>query len=283
MCQKTLDLERINGKERTESKCRKDDDHDLRYGPGPPAEFRLVSMRRLLHWSGQQQHFLHWLQALGAQEMQWAEALDRGPWLQMYTVPGNCMPLGQQTTEVSPSRTWQAGDGSFLLLPRRHALSSRWLWTFNHNTCENHLEEVQGAAASSLFTPPLFQDTWPCVQLLCASAPYQCSIPVRLGHGQNQTSNIYRGMTGQWSDLQCQAARRCHHQVQWILAQLGIEDLDLILKERRLRWYGHGERSNGAVKTAFHVQVEGKRGPGRLKMTWEQLTERDCREYQPSL
>ena len=36
------------------NKCRKDKDHDLRYGTGPPAEFRRVSMRRLSHWSGQQ-------------------------------------------------------------------------------------------------------------------------------------------------------------------------------------------------------------------------------------
>ena len=62
----------------------------------------------------------------------------------------------------------------------------------------------------------------------------------------------------------------------------GIEDLDLILKERRLRWYGHVERSNGAVKTAFDIQVDGKRGPGRPKMTWKQLTERDCREWKLS-
>ena len=64
-----------------------------------------------------------------------------------------------------------------------------------------------------------------------------------------------------------------------LLARLGIEDLDLILKERRLRWYGHVERSNGAVKTAFHIQVDGKLGPGRPKMTSKQLTERDCREW----
>ena len=38
------------------------------------------------------------------------------------------------------------------------------------------------------------------------------------------------------------------------------------------------QRSNGAVKTAFHIQDEGKHGPGRPKMTWKQLTERDCRE-----
>ena len=60
--------------------------------------------------------------------------------------------------------------------------------------------------------------------------------------------------------------------------RLGIEDLDLILKERRLQWYGYVERSSGAVKTAFDIQVDGKRGPGRPKMTRKQLTGRDCRE-----
>ena len=63
---------------------------------------------------------------------------------------------------------------------------------------------------------------------------------------------------------------------------LGIEDLDLSLKEKRLRWYGHTECSNGAVKTAFDIQVDGKRWPGRPKMTWKQLTERGCREWKRS-
>ena len=67
-----------------------------------------------------------------------------------------------------------------------------------------------------------------------------------------------------------------------LLAWLGIEELDLILKERRLRWYGHVERSNGAVKTALHIQVEKKHGPGRPKTTWKQVTEKDCREWKLS-
>ena len=67
-----------------------------------------------------------------------------------------------------------------------------------------------------------------------------------------------------------------------LLVWLGIEDLDLNLKERRLRWYGHVERSNGAVKTAFDIQADGKHGPERPKMTWKQLTEKDCREWKLS-
>ena len=42
------------------------------------------------------------------------------------------------------------------------------------------------------------------------------------------------------------------------------------------------ERSNGAVKIAFDIQVNEKRGPGKPKMTWKQLTEMDRREWKLS-
>ena len=131
----------------------------------------------------------------------------------MYRVPGNCMPLGWQTTG-GPGRTWQAWGGSFLLLPRRHALSSRWLWTFNHNTCENRLEEVQGSATSSLFTPPLFQNTWPCVQLLCAEHYAPCQWDLDIDKAKRPASAA-KWQGNDQTDLQCQASRNCHHQIQW--------------------------------------------------------------------
>ena len=232
----------------------------------------------LSHWSGQQQHLLQCLQAFGAQEMQWVQALDKAPWLLMYMVPGNCMPLGRQTTEGSPSRTWQTGGGSFLLLPRRHALSSQWLWTFNPNMCENCLEEVHGAATSSLFPPPLFQDTWPCVQLFCAQRNTPCQWDLATDKAKPPTSAAKWQGNGQ-TDLQCQAARHCHHQVQWATCAAWhwgsgphSEGEEALLVER----------SNCAVKTAFDIQVNGKHGPGRPKMTWKQLIERDCREWKLS-
>ena len=33
-----------------------------------------------------------------------------------------------------------------------------------------------------------------------------------------------------------------------------LEDLNLILRDRRLRWFGHVERSSGAVRTAYDIQ-----------------------------
>ena len=67
-----------------------------------------------------------------------------------------------------------------------------------------------------------------------------------------------------------------------LCVQLGIEDLDLILKEKRLQWYGHIEQSNGAIKSACDTQVEGKRRTGRPKMTWKWLTEMDRRDWKLS-
>ena len=88
-------------------------------------------------------------------------------------------------------------------------------------------------------------------------------MPARLGHWQSQTSNICSEMTGQWSDsLLCQATRHCHHQVQWATCAAWHWDLGHILKERRLWLYGHVERSSGAVRTAFDIQVDRKHGPG---------------------
>ena len=47
-----------------------------------------------------------------------------------------------------------------------------------------------------------------------------------------------------------------------LLAKLQLEDLNLILRERRLRWFGHVERSSGAIRTAYDMQIDGKRGGG---------------------
>ena len=57
-----------------------------------------------------------------------------------------------------------------------------------------------------------------------------------------------------------------------LLAQLELEDLDLILRERRFRWFGHVERSSGAIRIACDIQIDGRRGAGRPKLTWKNLT-----------
>ena len=39
------------------------------------------------------------------------------------------------------------------------------------------------------------------------------------------------------------------------------------------------ERLSGAIRTAYDIQIEGRRGAGRHKQTWKKLTEKDCCEW----
>ena len=126
---------------------------------------------------------------------------------------------------------------------------------FSHNMCENRLEEVQGPETSSLFPPPFFQDSGRVYSSCVGSAmlharetwPVTKSCLLRLQ--RNDTAMIRQICNVKPQDS---ATIRSTE----LLARL--EDLDLILKERRLCWYGHVERSNGAVKTAFDIQLNGK-------------------------
>ena len=38
------------------------------------------------------------------------------------------------------------------------------------------------------------------------------------------------------------------------------------------------EGSSDAVRTAYDIQIEGRWGAGRPKLTWKKLMEKDCRE-----
>ena len=58
-----------------------------------------------------------------------------------------------------------------------------------------------------------------------------------------------------------------------------LEDLNLILRERRLCLFRHVELSSGAVRTACIIQIDGRWGAGRPTLTWKKLTERDCHEW----
>ena len=173
----------------------------------------------------------------------------------MYTVPGNCTPLELQTTEGSPGWTRQAGGGSFLLLPRRHALSSRWLWTFNH-VWKLPGRSLRICCQFSLHAISLSKHMAVCtarVQSAMLHASETC--PLTKPNLQRLQRND-RAMIRHICNVRPQDTVTTRSNE--LLAQLGIEDLDLILKERWPRWYGHVEHSNGAVQTAFDIQVDGK-------------------------
>ena len=64
--------------------------------------------------------------------------------------------------------------------------------------------------------------------------------------------------------------------------RMGIESVSDAMKQNRLRWLGHVLRKDGDdwVKKIMSFEVEGKRGLGRPRTTWNQVVERDMREYE---
>ena len=267
-------MERGNGEERTESKCRKDKDHDLQYGPGPPAEFTQISMHHLspgvcinsIFCSGCK----HWVH----KKCSGLKRLTKDPDYRCTWCQGTARPLDgrpQKEVQVGPDKLEVVASFCYMLSAAggcELATTTRMKTTWKKfkvplpvlSSC--HLSfKTCGCVYSSCVRNAMLHasETWPLTK-------------PNLQHLQRNN----RAMIRQICNVRPQdiATTKSNE----LLVPFGIENLDLLLKERRLRWYGHVECSNGAVKTAFHIQVEGKRGPGRPKMTWKQLTERECRE-----
>ena len=70
-----------------------------------------------------------------------------------------------------PQKDVQVGSDKLLGV---HALCGWRMLTCYYDAYENHLEEVQGAAACSFILPPLLQDLWWCVQLMCPECDASC-------------------------------------------------------------------------------------------------------------
>ena len=47
------------------------------------------------------------------------------------------------------------------------------------------------------------------------------------------------------------------------------EDLQTIIKRRKLQWYGHASRSSGLAKTILQGTMKGGRRQGRQRKRWE--------------
>ena len=56
-----------------------------------------------------------------------------------------------------------------------------------------------------------------------------------------------------------------------LLSKLGIQDLEMVLRTRRMRWFGHIERSTGKIAKVRKLNVVAQKRPGRPKKTWDEV------------
>ena len=62
--------------------------------------------------------------------------------------------------------------------------------------------------------------------------------------------------------------------------RLGVANIADKIREWRLRWFGHVKRrqATNPVRSVENITIEGRRGRGRPKMTWEERIRHDLIE-----
>ena len=64
-----------------------------------------------------------------------------------------------------------------------------------------------------------------------------------------------------------------------LLARLNIPNLKDILRQGRLRWFGHVHRSDGWIKKCTEMEMVGRRASGRPKKSWKEVIAHDRKEW----
>ena len=60
-----------------------------------------------------------------------------------------------------------------------------------------------------------------------------------------------------------------------LLTKLGIQDLDVVLRTCRMRWFGHVERSKGWIAEVRKLNVVAQKISGRPRKSWDEVLEND--------
>ena len=59
--------------------------------------------------------------------------------------------------------------------------------------------------------------------------------------------------------------------------RLGIDDLDVAFRRKRLRWFGHVQRSTSWIGRVCSLEVGGRRSRGRPRKTWCEVLRNDLK------
>ena len=60
-----------------------------------------------------------------------------------------------------------------------------------------------------------------------------------------------------------------------LLTKLGIQELDVVLRTSRMRWFGHVERSTGWIAEVRKLNVVAQKRSGRPRKSWDEVLEND--------
>ena len=60
-----------------------------------------------------------------------------------------------------------------------------------------------------------------------------------------------------------------------LLSKLGLQDIDVVLRSSRMRWYGHVERSKGWIAQVRKLNIVAQKRSGKPRKSWDEVLSDD--------
>ena len=72
-----------------------------------------------------------------------------------------------------------------------------------------------------------------------------------------------------------------HRRNEEILEEAKVEQIAMVMRRRRLEWFGHVKRIDETenIRAAVEMKMEGKRHRGRPKLRWKDTIRRDMKAW----
>ena len=72
-----------------------------------------------------------------------------------------------------------------------------------------------------------------------------------------------------------------HRRNEEILEEARVEPIAMVMRRRRLEWFGHIKRRDGTedIRAVAELKMDGKRPRGRPKLRWKDTVRRDLKAW----
>ena len=95
-----------------------------------------------------------------------------------------------------------------------------------------------------------------------------------LGHEGDTLSSVRRNDRAMICWI-CNVKARDEVNSDSLLTKLGIQDLDVVLRTSRMRWFGHVERSTGWISEVRKPNMVAQKRSGRPRKSWDEVIKND--------
>ena len=83
--------------------------------------------------------------------------------------------------------------------------------------------------------------------------------------------NNFKGFKHIWTWQPCWSCDLDHLSSDSLLSKLGLQDIDVVLRSSRMRWYGHVERSKGWIAQVRKLNIVAQKRSGKPRKSWDEV------------